>query len=193
MSMDIPLQLQERVICSIAAAVKYDVPANIMLAVAEKEGGRVGQWVGNVNGTRDVGPLQFNTGYLRQLSGYGITPADVAAAGCYPYELAAWRLRQHIKKDAGDLWTRCANYHSRTPRFNAKYRSDLIRRSVHWQEWLAARYGAYSFRVQTAAVSQSNPSATLKPRSFAPPHVPRSTKVMKSAYVPRTLIHHNGP
>ena len=71
----------------------------------------------NANGTHDVGPLQFNTAYLRQLSVYGIAPGDVAAIGCYPYELAAWRLRQHIKLDAGDIWTRCANYNSRTPRF----------------------------------------------------------------------------
>lgn len=58
---DLPPQLQERVICSISAAVKYEVPANIVLAVAEKEGGKPGQWVKNTNGTHDVGPMQFNT------------------------------------------------------------------------------------------------------------------------------------
>lgn len=151
----------------------------------------MGQWVGNTNGTYDVGPLQFNTGYLRQLSGYGIKPADVGAAGCYPYELAAWRLRQHIKKDAGDLWTRCANYHSRTHRFNAKYRSDLIRRSMRWQEWLAARYGILSFRVETATALRSNLSATSMSRYFAPSYAPHPTKLMKSAYVPRHLIYQN--
>jgi hypothetical protein len=123
---DLPPQLQERVVCSIAAAVKYQVPANIVLAVAEKEAGKPGQWVRNTNGTHDVGPMQFNTAYLRDLAGYGITPDDVAAAGCYAFDLAAWRLRQHIKKDRGDLWTRAANYHSRTPQYNAVYRADLL-------------------------------------------------------------------
>ena len=33
---DMPPQIQERVVCSISAAVKYEVPANIVLAVAEK-------------------------------------------------------------------------------------------------------------------------------------------------------------
>ena len=42
MPMDLPPQLHERVVCSIAAAVKYGIPANIMLAVAEKEGGKAG-------------------------------------------------------------------------------------------------------------------------------------------------------
>jgi hypothetical protein len=41
--MDLPPDLPERVVCSIQAAVKYEVPANILLAVPEKEGGKPGQ------------------------------------------------------------------------------------------------------------------------------------------------------
>ena len=33
----LPPQVQERISCSLAAAARYEVPANIMLAVAEKE------------------------------------------------------------------------------------------------------------------------------------------------------------
>jgi hypothetical protein len=137
---DLPPQLQERVICSISAAVKYEVPANIVLAVAEKEAGKPGQWVKNTNGTHDVGPMQFNTVYLADLARHGITANDAAAAGCYSFDLAAWRLRQHICKDKGDLWTRAANYHSRTPQYNAVYRADLMRRAVKWADWLDARF-----------------------------------------------------
>ena len=79
---DLPPYLQERVVCSISAAVKYEVPVNIVLAVAEKEDGKPGQWVRNSNGTHDVGPMQFNTAYLGDLTRYGITANDVAAAGC---------------------------------------------------------------------------------------------------------------
>ena len=78
-----PPELQNRIICSIAAAVKYRVPANIVLAVAEKEGGRPGQWSPNKNGTHDVGSMQFNTAYLTDLARYGIMASDVATAGCY--------------------------------------------------------------------------------------------------------------
>ena len=137
---DLPPQLQERVVCSIAAAVKYEVPANIVLAVAEKEAGKPGQWVRNTNGTHDVGPMQFNTSYLGDLARYGITADDVAAAGCYAYDLAAWRIRGHLKKDKGDLWTRAANYHSRTPRYNAVYRKDLRVKAAKWADWLEARF-----------------------------------------------------
>lgn len=137
---DLPPQIQERVVCSISAAVKYEVPANIVLAVAEKEAGKPGQWVRNANGTHDIGPMQFNTSYLRELVRYGITANDVAAAGCYSFELAAWRLRGHIKNDKGDLWTRAANYHSRTPQYNAVYRADLRVKASKWADWLEARF-----------------------------------------------------
>ena len=145
MAADLPPQDQERVVCSIMAAVKYEVPANIVLAVAEKEGGKPGQWIRNTNGTYDVGPMQFNTSYLHHLNPYGITAADVEQAGCYPYELAAWRLRSHIFHDRGDLWTRVANYHSRTPSYNARYRRGIMRKAAKWAEWLSARFPTVRF------------------------------------------------
>ena len=144
--LDLPPGLQERVVCSISAAVKYDVPANIVLAVAEKKGGHPGQWKHNRNVSDDVGPMQFNTAYLRELARFGITVNDVAGSDCYPFDLAAWRLRMHIKRDAGDLWIRASNYHSRTPRYNAIYRTDLIRLAAKWADWLKTRFTTYDFR-----------------------------------------------
>ena len=198
---DLPPQLQERVVCSIAAAVKYQVPANIVLAVAEKEAGKPGQWVRNTNGTHDVGPMQFNTAYLRDLFGYGITPDDVAAAGCYAYDLAAWRLRQHIKKDRGDLWTRVANYHSRTPQYNATYRADLLVKSGRWADWLEARFVTVDV-TKVGALPSSMPGAlaTVQPGSAqttkaattvtaTPAQTPAATVASNTyGYVPRKVI-----
>lgn len=164
---DLPPQLQERVVCSISAAAKYGVPANIVLAVAEKEAGKPGQWVLNPNGTHDVGPMQFNTAYLGDLARYGITANDVAAAGCYSFDLAAWRLRQHIKNDKGDLWTRAANYHSRTPLYNTIYRADLMTKAAKWADWLAARFVTYD--VTKPGAPALMPSATAAPVA-APAH-----------------------
>lgn len=193
---DLPPQLQERVICSISAAVKYEVPANIVLAVAEKEGGKPGQWVKNTNGTHDVGPMQFNTLYLGDLAKYGITANDVAAAGCYSFDLAAWRLRQHIRKDQGDLWTRAANYHSRTPQYNAVYRADLMRRAVKWADWLDARFvtrdvtkpGAVpSTPAAVQAVAPAAPVAS-RPAPATPPQAVPAGPWSTASYVPRKLI-----
>jgi hypothetical protein len=141
MLMDLPPHLHERVVCSISAAVKFNVPVNVILAVAEQEGGKPGQWVKNANGTHDVGAMQFNTAYLKtELNRYGITPADVAASGCYSYELASWRIKRPIDNDNGDLWTKVANYHSRTPLYNTEYRNKLVVRAARWKTWLASRF-----------------------------------------------------
>lgn len=143
-AIDLPPQIEERVVCSIMAAVKYEVPVNIVLAVAEKEGGTPNQWVKNSNGTFDVGSMQFNTTYLNDLKKYGITADDVAQPGCYSFDLAAWRLRGHLRHDAQDLWTRAANYHSRTPKYNKIYREDLIKKAAKWGHWLEVRFPTYS-------------------------------------------------
>ena len=82
---DLPQHQQERIVCSITAAEKYAVPANILLAIAEKENGKPGVWVKNTNGSHDVGPMQFNTAYLKTLAKFGISAGDVASSGCYAY------------------------------------------------------------------------------------------------------------
>ena len=196
MSADVSLALQEEwIICSIAAAVEYRIPANIVLAVAEKEGGTPGQLRHNKNGTHDVGSMQFNTGYLTDLARFGITASDVATAGCYSFELAAWRLRQHLYKDKGDLWTRAANYHSRTPQYNHIYRADLIRKASKWADWLDAHFVSFD-------VFKESPTQPPEHNRQVPWHLvePREGKAAvskgkgsrlldaKTGYVPRRLI-----
>ncbi len=122
--------------CSITAAIKYQIPANILLAIAEKESGRPRMVNINKNGTYDIGPMQFNSAYLHELRQYGIAPAHVAVKGCYPYDLAAWRLRQHLLYDTGNLWARAANYHSRAVQYNLPYRTDLMKKGHKWAHCL---------------------------------------------------------
>lgn len=177
---DLPPRLHESVPCSIAAAARYGVPTNILLAIAESEAGAPGLWVKNRDGTSDVGPMQFNTAYLATLAKYGITPQAVAAPGCYAYELAAWRLRQHIQKDQGDLWTRAANYHSRTPLYNARYRLALITKSARWAEWLE-RCAARACLETAMLPVRSAPTAVLR----AQPQM--MTKAPPRKYVPRMI------
>jgi hypothetical protein len=194
MPIDIPHQLDERVTCSIAAATRYQIPANVMLAVAEKEAGKPGQWARNANGTFDVGAMQFNSAYLGTLARYGITAGDVAAAGCYSYDLAAWRLRQHITKDVGDLWARCANYHSRTPRLNAVYRADLMRRATRWADWLSARYQTREIEPARAVpAGRAEVAAKLIDASLAGAGTEKLAGSPTTSYVARKLIIENAP
>ena len=171
-------QQQERIVCSITAAEKYAVPANILLAIAEKENGKPGVWEKNTNGTHDVGAMQFNTTYLNTLGRYGISAEDVANGGCYAYDLAAWRIHGHLTKDPGDMWTRAANYHSRTPHYNKLYRADLMVKANRWANWLdkfmqsnSATINTYTIKHETTQASQAT-------------HV---TQAIKTAYVPRSI------
>jgi hypothetical protein len=191
----LPPELQDRVICSIAAAVKYRLPANIVLAVAEKEGGKPGQWRPNRNGTHDVGSMQFNTAYVTDLARHGITASDVVTAGCYSFDLAAWRLRKHLYKDKGDLWTKAANYHSRTPQYNQVYRADLIQKASRWADWLDARFVTFNmFETSPTQPPEHNRQVV---RSPVEPQEEKTTvskgedsrlQVAKAGYVPRMLI-----
>ncbi len=136
---------EERIVCSIAASLEYYVPADVLLAVAEVEGGRPGTVSRNENGTVDIGPMQFNSAYLRTLGQYGITREDVNQPGCYPYRLAAWRIKNHIVNDKGDLWTRVANYHSRTSWYNQIYREKVIKKARKWAIWLKKVFDVHRF------------------------------------------------
>lgn len=139
---NLPPAEQAPVVCAVAAATRYSIPVNIFLAVVEKEAGKPGQYVKNKNGTYDIGPLQFNSSYIKTLSKYGITYKSVEGHNnsCYPYYLAAWRIKQHINNDNGDIYQKVSNYHSKTPHYNAIYREDLIKRS----EKLATYLSKYS-------------------------------------------------
>lgn len=157
--------MEQPIACSVSAAANHRIPAEVLLAVAEKEGGRAGQRVHNLNGTEDYGPLQFNSAYIASLASYGIRPSHVLYGGCYPYQLAAWRLYNHLAFDTGDFWTRAANFHSRTPGLNAIYREDLIRRADRWREWLRAH--PQTMLMQALRTDSSN-AATLayQPRTI---------------------------
>lgn len=188
---NLPPQLLERIVCSIAASVHYDVPANIVLAVAEKEAGKPGQWVRNTNGTHDVGTMQFNTGYIKTLTAkYGITADDVATEGCYAYDLAAWRLHGHLTNDTGDIWTKAANYHSRTPYYNAIYRADLITRATKWADRLDEMLSGDSSKINAALSALATPAPkAAKAVQIKPENNPMlRTTGLSTSYVPRQVV-----
>lgn len=194
--LDLPPAMEERIICSVVAAIKYELPANIVLAVAGQEGGKPGQWVKNKNGTYDVGTMQFNTNYLADLEKYGITAKDVEKPGCYPYELAAWRIRGHVINDKGDLWTRIANYHSRTPEYNQKYKAQIMRRASYWADWLDNNFVTH--QVTQLSATQRTPKV-VDVKNVSTPVVNAATNaketsrqtLAKADYTPRQITVQN--
>ena len=130
--------------CVIEAAKRQNVPANVLLAIASVEGGKNGQAVKNTNGTFDLGHFQLNTMHFGEggmFTRVGIKAKDAAWRGCYNAELAAWMVRRHLDAPGNqDYWTRVANYHSATPKFNGIYRAKLIPMAERWGRWLQSNY-----------------------------------------------------
>lgn len=135
--------------CVIEAAKKQFVPANVLLAIHSKEYGKNGQISAkNSNGSVDLGHFQINTIHWKKGGSFALTSIkqeDVTWRGCYNAELAAYLLRQVLyAKNNQDFWTRAANYHSHTPKFNTIYKKDLIPLSIKWGKYLEQRYSTAS-------------------------------------------------
>ncbi|RWA30462.1 conjugal transfer protein TrbN, partial [Xylella fastidiosa subsp. fastidiosa] len=74
----------------------------------------------------------------------------------------------HLRNDQGDIWTRAANYHSRTPQYNAVYRISLIKRAGKWENWLVARFPTFDTIQASKPVMAANTTPRVKlemPRS----------------------------
>lgn len=180
MPLDIPPAIYERVVCSVAAATKYNIPANVMLAVAFQEAGKPGQAVLNNNGTYDYGSMQINTVWLTELRKYNISKLSVNSPGCYPYDLAAWRIRRHIVYDKnGDFWQKVANYHSYTIEYNLIYRHAIIQRSIYWADWLSKRY----LTIEITNATTPKKTTIRQNKSL----MQKEKQIIESRYVPRTI------
>lgn len=109
--------------CINQAAISYHVPASIIVSVIKIENGRNGLAVKNENGTYDLGVMQINTSWLKQLQHYGITKEMVQYDACVNVTVGAWILAKGIAKSEG--WVGLGNYHSATPKYNLRYREKL--------------------------------------------------------------------
>lgn len=125
--------------CVIAAAQRQNAPVDILLAINSIERGNTGQFVGNTNGTQDIGAFQINSIHLPRARKYSATREDLATRGCYNAEFAAMLLSEalnHNLMQRKDVYTRAAGYHSWTPKHNAVYRKKLVKYLAEWQTWL---------------------------------------------------------
>lgn len=127
--------------CVIAAAQRQQAPVDVLLAINSIERGNTGQFVGNTNGTQDIGAFQINSIHLPRALTYQATREDLATRGCYNAEFAAMLLKEaltHNLMQNKDVYTRAAGYHSWTPKHNAVYKKKLVRYLGEWQAWLKA-------------------------------------------------------
>ena len=112
------------------ASKAHNVPLAPLLGILATENGRLGEALGNRNGTWDLGPFQVNTVHLNDLSEIGYTPEAIMTDGPTNAFAAAWLLRHEIDR-AGSLWHGVGHYHSRTPFRKYGYIRKVCRNMAH--------------------------------------------------------------
>ena len=87
--------------CLILAAQTYNVPPAVLYGIYKVEGGKVGMANRNTNGTYDLGPMQINTVWLKELTKHWRVNQKTAIHWlqndeCTNVGGAAWILRSHL-------------------------------------------------------------------------------------------------
>lgn len=116
----------------------------------------------NDNGSVDVGAAQTNSIHFRDLSRYGIKPADLYD-GCVSVYVGAWMYSKHVAA-LGNTWEAVGAYHSRTPFFQQAYANGVATTMSRWgllqQGWLpfpsAPRSTAEAIRIRKGMNGMAN-------------------------------------
>lgn len=83
--------------------------------------------------------MQINSDYIKDLNSklnLNISYTDFLKRDCFSFQVAAYKLKEHIKFDKGDLLTRLAMYHSKTPKYNEIYKKKIVFHSKYWSDFL---------------------------------------------------------
>ena len=116
--------------CLMLAAQNYSIPPAVLVGILHVEGGKVGQQVRNTNGSYDLGPMQINTLWTKELSKVWGVPRTTAHRlirddACTNVNVAAWIFRRNWN-EAKSLSKAIAWYNSRTPHIGYKYKKKVI-------------------------------------------------------------------
>lgn len=101
-------------LCEDAAALYYRVPAIVLEAIGQVEGGWAGARIVDKNGTADHGLMQINSVWRAALHREGWRMHTVQWHDCASVFVGAWILRQDIQS-AQNFWKGVAWYQSRNP------------------------------------------------------------------------------
>jgi hypothetical protein len=103
--------------CFASAAIDYQVPALVLVALVKKESNGQAVLRQNANGSVDVGITQINTGswlpYLK--TEFGVTQQELLANNCLSIRSAAYVIRMEMRSSAcagKDFWCGVGRYHS---------------------------------------------------------------------------------
>jgi soluble lytic murein transglycosylase-like protein len=120
--------------CIMAAANSYGIPPIVIASIMKTEGGRVGQYSENTNGTKDLGPMQINDGvWIKPVADEFLNGNQSEARrrlkddGCFNVYAGTWILRTNIDSADGDVMEGVGRYHSWTTTHKEKYKKLFLK------------------------------------------------------------------
>ena len=116
--------------CLMMAAQNYAIPPQVLIGILHVEGGKIGQQVRNTNGTYDLGPMQINTLWTKELAQkWGVSRERakrlIRDDACTNINVAAWIFRRNLN-ETKSLPKAIEWYNSRTPHIGRAYRKKVI-------------------------------------------------------------------
>lgn len=99
--------------CWADASAKYNVPVDLLYAIARVETGNRAGLISkpNKNGTYDIGLMQINSMHLPRLAKQGITKKDLVEKPCVNLHVGAMILAEMIKRH-GYTWVAIGAYNA---------------------------------------------------------------------------------
>lgn len=99
--------------CWADAAARYNVPVDLLYAIARVETGSRYNLVSptNKNGSYDIGLMQINSIHLPRLAKFGITKKDLLEKPCVNLHVGAWLLSDAIARH-GYTWVAIGAYNA---------------------------------------------------------------------------------
>ena len=115
----------------IEASARYNrIPVPLLRAIRLQEGGRVGGWRVNRDGSIDYGVMQINSRWLPVLELQGYDATVLTYDSCASIAAGAWILAQALARlgawnrsdvDGNRYWRAIGDYHSQTHALNRAY------------------------------------------------------------------------
>lgn len=125
--------------CMLAVSAALSLPPRVLPAIQAVEGGRVGVFRTNTNGSEDLGLMQVNSLWLPMLSRHtGVSREAVRDRlvndGCFNIAVAGAIMRLYLRESRGNLLTAVGNYHSHTPLRHQAYQERVIGAAIRMFE-----------------------------------------------------------
>lgn len=120
--------------CFEHAAQRYGVPTVLLQAIAHQEsGGRATAINVNRNGSRDIGLMQINSGWLRTLARHGIYERDLYDP-CVNTLVGAWILANNFARH-GYTTQGLGAYNAASPDKRERYARQVLQRVERMTHW----------------------------------------------------------